>query len=265
MLRNESKPSRKTAGWLPHPDARKKKLILRCWYSLGDIVLLTAAVRELHNTRRDSRKVSRMINRRFNVAVLWCVGFLLPCDVAKAQSPSLEYALMSKGWQVYGNLAYRPTLLLGSDGGLIGVSLSLLNISNSKPLKLSRLEVFKVPFYLEITDEKGHQLLPDPPDPQKWPALTKWVLPPRGIRQYFIAVNKLLPEDFEPKGTEKYRVWVNLAAIQQNYDSPVGRDSFSFPNVSITHTSFQLPGEKTFQKAMKAAELPSANQDQVTK
>ena len=34
--------------WLPHPHAGKKKLILRCWYSLGDIVLLTAAVRELH-------------------------------------------------------------------------------------------------------------------------------------------------------------------------------------------------------------------------
>ncbi len=31
-----------------HAHAGKKKLILRCWYSLGDITLLTAAVRELH-------------------------------------------------------------------------------------------------------------------------------------------------------------------------------------------------------------------------
>ena len=200
-----------------------------------------------------------MIGKRLNLAVLLCVGFVLPCDATKAQWQAREYSLMSKGWQVYGNLAYRPTLLLGSDGGLIGVSLSLLNISNSKPLKLSRLEVFKVPFYLEITDEKGQQLLPDPPDPQKWPALTKWVLPPRGVRQYFIAVNKLLPEDFEPKGTEKYRVWVNLAAIQQNYNSPVGGYPFSFSNVSITHTSFRLPGERTFEKAMKVAELPGAS------
>lgn len=33
----------------PHPHSGKKKLILRCWYSLGDIVLLTAALRELHH------------------------------------------------------------------------------------------------------------------------------------------------------------------------------------------------------------------------
>lgn len=32
----------------PHPHASREKLILRCWYSLGDITLLTAAVRELH-------------------------------------------------------------------------------------------------------------------------------------------------------------------------------------------------------------------------
>ena len=30
---------------IPHPHAGKRKLILRCWYSLGDITLLTAAVR----------------------------------------------------------------------------------------------------------------------------------------------------------------------------------------------------------------------------
>jgi len=36
-----------TAG-IPHPHAGKRKLILRCWHSLGDITLLTAAVRELH-------------------------------------------------------------------------------------------------------------------------------------------------------------------------------------------------------------------------
>lgn len=35
--------------FLPHPHEGKKKLILRCWYSLGDITLLTAAVRELHH------------------------------------------------------------------------------------------------------------------------------------------------------------------------------------------------------------------------
>ena len=33
---------------IPHPHEGKRKLILRCWYSLGDITLLTAAVRELH-------------------------------------------------------------------------------------------------------------------------------------------------------------------------------------------------------------------------
>ena len=33
---------------IPHAHAGKRKLILRCWYSLGDITLLTAAVRELH-------------------------------------------------------------------------------------------------------------------------------------------------------------------------------------------------------------------------
>ena len=34
---------------LPHPHEGKRKLILRCWYSLGDITLLTAAIRELHH------------------------------------------------------------------------------------------------------------------------------------------------------------------------------------------------------------------------
>ena len=42
------KAARDTVAPLPHPHAGKKRLILRCWYSLGDIVLLTAAVRELH-------------------------------------------------------------------------------------------------------------------------------------------------------------------------------------------------------------------------
>jgi ADP-heptose:LPS heptosyltransferase len=42
-------PARKpTAVLIPHPHAGKRKLILRCWYSLGDITLLTAAIRELH-------------------------------------------------------------------------------------------------------------------------------------------------------------------------------------------------------------------------
>ncbi len=39
----------RTPAHLPHPHTGKKKLILRCWYSLGDITLLTAAIRELHH------------------------------------------------------------------------------------------------------------------------------------------------------------------------------------------------------------------------
>jgi len=39
---------RRRPGLIPHPHEGKRKLILRCWYSLGDITLLTAAVRDLH-------------------------------------------------------------------------------------------------------------------------------------------------------------------------------------------------------------------------
>ena len=38
----------RTPACLPHSHAGKRRLILRCWYSLGDITLLTAAIRELH-------------------------------------------------------------------------------------------------------------------------------------------------------------------------------------------------------------------------
>ena len=41
--------ARRTGDSLPHPHTGKRKLVLRCWYSLGDITLLTAAVRELHH------------------------------------------------------------------------------------------------------------------------------------------------------------------------------------------------------------------------
>jgi ADP-heptose:LPS heptosyltransferase len=41
--------ARRTVAPLPHPHTGKRKLVLRCWYSLGDITLLTAAVRELHH------------------------------------------------------------------------------------------------------------------------------------------------------------------------------------------------------------------------
>jgi ADP-heptose:LPS heptosyltransferase len=41
-------PRRRKLVLIPHPYDGKRKLILRCWYSLGDITLLTAAVRELH-------------------------------------------------------------------------------------------------------------------------------------------------------------------------------------------------------------------------
>ena len=47
--RNPGAPAARPAIRLPHPHEGKRKLILRCWYSLGDITLLTAAVRELHH------------------------------------------------------------------------------------------------------------------------------------------------------------------------------------------------------------------------
>lgn len=40
--------SRRAASPLCIPRDTRRRLILRCWYSLGDIVLLTAAVRDLH-------------------------------------------------------------------------------------------------------------------------------------------------------------------------------------------------------------------------
>lgn len=193
-----------------------------------------------------------MTRQRLMVAGLLCLGLFSACNVTKAQSPSLDYILMSKGWQVYGNLGYRATLLLNSQGGLIGVSVSLSNLSNRTALTLSRLESLKLPFYLEIMDSKGRQLLPDPPDPRKWPTQVQWMLPPRDIAHYFIAVNKLLPEDFETNDNERYRVVVRNAVIEQEV-SP-----FIFSNVSITGSSFfgSGSGERAFQKAMKAAELP---------
>jgi ADP-heptose:LPS heptosyltransferase len=51
LIRSAARAKSRTRAPLqisPHPHTGKKKLILRCWYSLGDIVLLTAAVRELH-------------------------------------------------------------------------------------------------------------------------------------------------------------------------------------------------------------------------
>jgi ADP-heptose:LPS heptosyltransferase len=41
-------PRRRRPALIPHPHEHRRKLILRCWYSLGDITLLTAAVRDLH-------------------------------------------------------------------------------------------------------------------------------------------------------------------------------------------------------------------------
>ena len=41
-------PRRRRPVLIPHPHEGRRKLILRCWYSLGDITLLTAAVRDLH-------------------------------------------------------------------------------------------------------------------------------------------------------------------------------------------------------------------------
>jgi hypothetical protein len=46
--RGPAAPGRRRTVLIPHPHEGKRKLILRCWYSLGDITLLTAAVRDLH-------------------------------------------------------------------------------------------------------------------------------------------------------------------------------------------------------------------------
>ncbi len=43
------RPRSRKSRILPHPHSGKTRLILRCWYSLGDITLLTAAIRELHH------------------------------------------------------------------------------------------------------------------------------------------------------------------------------------------------------------------------
>ena len=46
--RKTAQPPKKTASIAPLNNVVPRQLILRCWYSLGDITLLTAAVRELH-------------------------------------------------------------------------------------------------------------------------------------------------------------------------------------------------------------------------
>lgn len=48
VVRRKRSSKRGPLVLIPHPHAAREKLILRCWYSLGDITLLTAAVRELH-------------------------------------------------------------------------------------------------------------------------------------------------------------------------------------------------------------------------
>ncbi len=48
VVRRKRSSKRAPLVLIPHPHAAREKLILRCWYSLGDITLLTVAVRELH-------------------------------------------------------------------------------------------------------------------------------------------------------------------------------------------------------------------------
>ncbi len=87
------KPSPVATTWLPHPDAGKRKLILRCWYSLGDITLLTAAVRDLHR----SHPGKFLTDLRTPFDDLWLHNpHITPIEDGEGEVIECDYALLNE-------------------------------------------------------------------------------------------------------------------------------------------------------------------------
>ena len=133
------------------------------------------------------------------------------------------YELLTKGWQVFGDIAYQATLVRDSEGGLIGVTFTLKNMSKKKAIRLSRKKIYPVPFAVEIADAQSNILNPEDPSNEKQVPRTYWVLPAGGVERHFISVLTLLPHSVLPQlprfagsETERYRVSVDLAAWQED-------------------------------------------------
>ena len=85
--------SKKPLVLIPHPHAAREKLILRCWYSLGDITLLTAAVRELH-TAYPGRYLTDL---RTPFDDLWLHNpYITPVREDEGRVVECDYALLSE-------------------------------------------------------------------------------------------------------------------------------------------------------------------------
>lgn len=83
--------SRKAAGRIT--EGVRTKLILRCWYSLGDIVLLTAALRDLHRTY--PRQFLTDVRTPFDG--LWLHNpWITPLRDDEADTIQCEYALLNE-------------------------------------------------------------------------------------------------------------------------------------------------------------------------
>ena len=124
--------------------------------------------------------------------------------VCRAADPVVQptYTLDDVGRSSVGNLSYQCRLLRGPDGGLIGVSLRLSNISEKTALKVG-VPAVRPPFYVFMSASKEEELtvttrrISERSRANKNDEHAVLTLNPNGVKDYFVAVRDLLPDNFQ--------------------------------------------------------------------
>lgn len=187
------------------------------------------------------------------------LAFIVYPQIAWGASPLSTYSLLSKGWLVFGDMAYRSNLLLHPDGGLVGVSISIVNKSADKPLQFSWDSKFPVPFIAYVKDSEERDLIPQSKQAAKRsPTRTQKTLAPGQVETWFLPVRGLVGPTYGGSEKENYSVSVILMAYQDDYKSSghIGPEMIFFQKIHITKASLLEPAESIFLKVSKAAESP---------
>ena len=195
-------------------------------------------------------------------------------NVCRAADPVVRptYALDDIERSRVGNLSYQCRLLRAPDGGLIGVSLRLSNMSEKTPLRVG-VPAARPPLYVCLSASKDEELtltLRRISERSRANIIDKHAvltLAPNGVEDYFVAARDVLPDNFQVGDRKSVMLEVITLDVPDDGESMSGESSgrrkilidrpsrtpvcFTVENVKLTDDALKVDAQVAYREALK--------------